>query len=126
MFLLLLVARSKLVPDFALTIHLLHLLVTSLYSRALPAHWFWWALQIASAALMTSLGVWSCQYRELQPIKFGGAARAAGRSGATEAALEEGGVGFVRGRGRDAGRDGSGAYEMVGMGEGDGDAIGKG
>lgn len=126
MFLLLLVARSKLVPDFALTIHFLHLVVTSLYSRALPTHWFWWALQIASAALMTSLGVWSCQYRELQPIKFGGAARAAEPSGAAEAALEEEGVGFVRGRGRDAARDASGAYEMVEMGGGDGDTAGKG
>lgn len=75
---------------------------------------------------MTSLGVWSCQYRELRPIKFGGAARAAERSGATEAVPEEEDVGFVRGRGRDAGRDGSGAYEMIKMGEGDGNATGKG
>lgn len=70
-FLLLLIARSKLVPDFALTIHFLHLLVTTLYTRSLPSYGFWWALQIASATLMTSLGVWSCRYRELQPIQIG-------------------------------------------------------
>jgi len=65
---------------------------------------------------MTSLGVWSCQYRELRPIKFGGASRAAGRSAVSEAALEEG-EGFERGRGRGVGRDGGGVYEMVGMGQ---------
>lgn len=69
--LLLLIARSKLVPDFALTIHAIHLLICALYSRALPTSFFWWALQAASASLMTALGIWSCQWRELQPITFG-------------------------------------------------------
>ncbi|KAI9863483.1 MAG: hypothetical protein M1824_000163 [Vezdaea acicularis] len=75
--LLLLIARSKLIPDFALTIHLLHLLLTSLYTRAIPSHALWWALQAASAALMTALGVWSCRWREMRPISFGGGAAAA-------------------------------------------------
>ncbi|KAF2099028.1 hypothetical protein NA57DRAFT_7302, partial [Rhizodiscina lignyota] len=68
--LLLLIARSKLIPDFALTIHFIHLIITSLYSRSFPINWFWWALQAASAALMTSLGMWACQYRELRPVNF--------------------------------------------------------
>lgn len=71
LFLLVLVGRSKLVLDFALTLHLVHLVVTSLYSRAVPAHLFWWALQSASATIMTALGVWACQWRELRPINFG-------------------------------------------------------
>lgn len=68
---LLLVARSKLVPDFALTIHFIHLLITSFYTRSLPTNLLWWGLEAASAALTISLGVWACRYRELQPISFG-------------------------------------------------------
>ncbi|MCJ1282783.1 hypothetical protein MMC26_002109 [Xylographa opegraphella] len=89
--LLLLVARSKLVLDFVLTLHLLHLLVTSLYARALPASWLWWGLQACSVGLMVALGVWACRWRELRPVSLG------------------------RGKGR--GRDGAGEYEMVGAGE---------
>lgn len=121
-FLLLLVARSKLIPDFALTIHGIHLLVTSFYSRSFPTHWFWWALQAASATLMISLGMWSCQWRELQPISFGGkgtgAPNGAQKEGAQAAAQdEEEGVGFEMARGG-RGREGAGTYEMVGRSEG--------
>ncbi|KAE8824322.1 hypothetical protein PTNB73_09281 [Pyrenophora teres f. teres] len=70
-FMLLLIARSKLVLDFALTVHLIHLIVTSLYTHAIPANLFWWALQLCSATIMTCLGVWACQWRELRPINFG-------------------------------------------------------
>ena len=31
---------------------------------------------MASAGMMTSLGVWSCRYRELRPINFGGSSTA--------------------------------------------------
>lgn len=78
-FLLVLVARSKLVPDFALTIHFVHLLVTSFYTRSFPSNYLWWALQIASAGLMITLGVWTCQWRELQPMAFGGSGNTAGK-----------------------------------------------
>src|ERR1700759_5708561 len=102
-FLLLLVAKSKLIPDFALTLHFFHLIVTSLYSRSLPSHWFWWALQVASAGLMTVLGVWSCQYRELRPISFGGKPKTPQATNATEGASEnqnEEESGYSAGRGR--------------------------
>jgi protein SYS1 len=65
------VVRSKLVPDFALTVHFIHLVLTSLYSHSIPYSLFWWSVQGASAAIMTLLGVWSCQWRELRPISFG-------------------------------------------------------
>jgi protein SYS1 len=68
---LLFISRSKLVPDFALTIHFLHLLITSLYTGSLPTNLLWWALEGASAALMIVTGVWVCRYREMQPISFG-------------------------------------------------------
>ncbi|KAF2001117.1 hypothetical protein P154DRAFT_465001 [Amniculicola lignicola CBS 123094] len=116
-FILLLIARSKLVLDFALTIHFIHLIVTSLYSHSIPTNLFWWALQICSATLMTSLGVWACQWRELRPINFGGNGGAT-KPQANGSAAEDGG-GESRGRGRGRGRDGAGEYEMVGMGEGE-------
>lgn len=120
-YLLLLVARSKLVPDFACTIAFLHLVASSLYERAVPASLAWWALQAASTALMASLGVWACRYRELRPISFGG--RAAETQSARQGAGGEAGAaadeeqGFGRGRGRGRGRDAAGEYEMVGMGD---------
>ncbi|EGE80509.1 hypothetical protein RJZ56_002621 [Blastomyces dermatitidis] len=132
-FLLLWVSRSKLIPDFALTIHFIHFLITSCYTHALPTNWLWWGLQVASSALMTFLGMWACRWRELQPIIFGGstanASSASGggnhgtnRSGDDTAGDGDGGdgggfFGFSRGRGRGRNRDGGGEYEMVGMKE---------
>lgn len=118
--LLLLVSRSKLVPDFALTVHFLHLIVTSLYTRALPLNLLWWGLQASSAALMVSLGVWACRYRELQPISFGGNNAAGGTQNAANGSVgkaeEQVGGGSGRGRGRNR-DDGSSSYEMVGVKE---------
>ncbi|GAQ43184.1 integral membrane protein of the Golgi [Aspergillus tubingensis] len=128
-FLLLLVARSKLIPDFALTLHFLHLIATTLYTHSVPANWLWWGLQGASAAFMTFLGIWACRWRELQPISFGGigggssnSGTSAGASGGGEAqsgAGEEESFSLSRGRGRGRGlRDSSSAgdeYEMVEM-----------
>ncbi|KAI5291650.1 hypothetical protein KEM52_000106 [Ascosphaera acerosa] len=71
-FLLLFVARSKLVPDFALTIHLVHAVVVSLYSHGVPRSLLWWCLQVVSSGAMIGFGMWACQWRELQPISFGG------------------------------------------------------
>jgi ABC-type nickel/cobalt efflux system permease component RcnA len=116
-FLLLLVSRSKLVPDFAVTVHILHLIITSLYSHSLPTNWLWWALQVASAALMTSLGVWACQYRELRPISFGGVGSRQTNAN-NNGGDEENQDGFAMGRGRGRNRDGGGNYEMVAMKEG--------
>ncbi|KAI2837818.1 hypothetical protein CBS147343_10947 [Aspergillus niger] len=130
MFLLLLVARSKLIPDFALTLHFLHLIATTLYTHSVPANWLWWGLQGASAAFMTFLGIWACRWRELQPISFGGIGGgsssgggiSAGASGGGEAQSGAGGeesFSLSRGRGRGRGlRDSSSGgdeYEMVEM-----------
>ena len=110
--LLLIVARSKLILDFALTIHFLHLLVTSFYAHAFPTNRLWWVLQATSAALMTSLGIWSCQWRELQPINFGGSKTAAASTSENTSDLEEG---LSNGRTRGRARDSAGDYELVGM-----------
>ncbi|KAG8405770.1 hypothetical protein J3458_021704 [Metarhizium acridum] len=127
-----LIARSKLVPDFALTIHFLHLLFTALYTRSLPRHSMWWMTMMASAAAAVALGIWGCRYRELQPVFFGGgrilgsnsapaaasnsqAAAEEGQAGLDDAGAEDDGFSRGRGRGRGRGKDGAGEYEMVGM-----------
>lgn len=86
---------------------------------------------IGSAALTVALGMWGCQYRELQPVFFGGGRILGSRSTPAAAsnnqiAAEEGeagldadgddGAGFPRGRGgRGRGKDGAGEYEMAEM-----------
>ncbi|CAG8887743.1 unnamed protein product [Penicillium egyptiacum] len=103
MFLLAFVSRSKLVPDFALTIHFLHLITTTLYTHSLPSNLLWWGLQFASAAMMTFLGMWACQRRELEPIKFGGhgGSTQAGPSSQASAGDGQQESSFGRGRGRE-------------------------
>lgn len=110
-FLLLFVSRSKLVPDFALTLHFLHLIATVLYSHSVPANLLWWGLQFASAAMMTFLGMWACQHRELQPIAFGGLGGSS-NTGSSSQAADDGQPesSFGRGRGRD--RSQADEYEM--------------
>lgn len=70
---------------------------------------------MCSAALMTSLGVWACQWRELRPITFGAKDNSSTSRARDGVGDEE--VGHTRGRGRGRGRDGAGEYEMVGMNE---------
>lgn len=111
-------SRSKLVPDFALTIHFLHLVATILYTRSVPSNLLWWGLQFASAGIMTFLGMWACQHRELKPISFGGFA--AGLAGSSQASSSQQPAsdnhlesGFGRGRGRERSlQAGTGEYEM--------------
>ncbi|PKX91997.1 uncharacterized protein P174DRAFT_444008 [Aspergillus novofumigatus IBT 16806] len=121
-FLLLLVSRSKLIPDFALTIHFLHLIATSFYTRSIPRNLLWWGLQCASAALMTSLGIWACQWRELRPITFGIAGgRGTAQSSSSPSQPQTDDVEnepFLPSRGRGRGRnlgEGSGEYELTEM-----------
>ena len=126
-----LVVRTKLVPDFALTTHFLHLVVVTVYSGRVPRHAMWWAAMAASSALAVALGVWGCRWRELRPISFGGGGGgggevAASANGTADVADRDGGCdegddgdaeqGFARGRGRGGrGRNGAGEYEMVKM-----------
>ncbi|KAG5930054.1 hypothetical protein E4U42_003215 [Claviceps africana] len=126
-----LVARSKLVLDFSLTLHVLHLVFTTLYTHSLPAHSMWWMTMASSAAMSVALGMWGCRHRELQPVFFGGGrilgsgsranhqgAAEEGRSGSfAEGSRDDDGdeAGFSRGRGRGRGRDGNGEYELAEM-----------
>ena len=123
--LLLLVSRSKLVPDFALTVHFLHLVVTSLYTRSLPRNVLWWGLQACSSAVMIFLGIWACQWRELRPMSFGGtvakakATPALPHEGNANEEQEEGMFNRMLGRMRRATGAKMGDYEMVGLEDGE-------
>lgn len=63
---------------------------------------------------MISLGIWSCRWRELKPINFGGGGTAGGGEGKGEAT---GGLLGDEG-GRETGLGGE--YEMVGIKKGGG------
>ncbi|EHY55339.1 Integral membrane protein of the Golgi [Exophiala dermatitidis] len=113
---LLLLSRSKLVPDFALTIHFIHFIITSFYTKSIPTNLLWWALEAASASLTISLGVWACRYREMQPISFGTVPESKAVTSNSAGPADEhvrGGPG--RGRNLDAGP----SYEMVTVTKGD-------
>lgn len=125
----LVVIRSKLVLDFGLTAHFVHLVVVSLYEGQVPRALFWWLTMAVSSASGVALGIWGCQYRELRPVFFGGGGAAAAGAGAGGSGgnsnsnhngagdgivAEDEEQGFSRGRGRSR-RDGPGAYEMVKM-----------
>jgi hypothetical protein len=117
-----LIGRSKLVLDFALSLHGIHLVVVTLYSGQLPRNTAWWLAMGAGSAVSVALATWGCRYRQLQPISFGGggAASAAG-GGENGGDAGESGIdgdeeqGFPRGRGRGRGRDGAGEYEMANL-----------
>ncbi|KAK4664999.1 uncharacterized protein QC763_509610 [Podospora pseudopauciseta] len=134
-----LIGRSKLVTDFALSLHFIHLVVVTFYTGELPKHMAWWVSMACASVLGVVLGTWGCRYRELKPISFGGngagnnSGHARGQSqpgelrnsnehvrgaGDAEEDLEQG---FSRGRGRGRGRDGGGGYEMVDMPPGEGE-----
>lgn len=110
-FLLLLIARSKLVPDFVLTIHGINLFITTLYSKQLPSTLFWWGLQAASSALMIFLGIWACQWRELKPMAFGGHAHS--KTKTVDESTTMNGPESIGLLGGGSARGGTGAYEMA-------------
>ena len=130
----LIVSRSKLVLDFALTMHFFHLAVAYLYSGTLPGHTAWWIAMGVSSACATVLGTYACRWRELRPISFGSGTGAgangsapsggggcegshqellAGETGGSGGAEDDLEWGYSRGRGRGRGRDEEGDYEMV-------------
>ncbi|KAI1187499.1 integral membrane protein S linking to the trans Golgi network-domain-containing protein [Nemania serpens] len=119
-----LISRSKLILDFSLTLHFIHLLVVFLYTGFLPRNVTWWITMLVSGIITVVGGTYGCRWRELRPITFGTGGRSAGNDVNRTGSLEGGDgsgdhgdeeMGFSRGRGRGRGRDGAGEYEMVGM-----------
>ncbi|KAI1080975.1 integral membrane protein S linking to the trans Golgi network-domain-containing protein [Whalleya microplaca] len=120
-----LIGRSKLVLDFAITLHFIHLVIVTFYTGFIPRHVAWWVIMALSCTVAVAGGTYGCRWRELRPISFGGGGRnTANAEGTTEAAVQNGNaggengdleMGISRGRGRGRGRDGAGEYEMVGV-----------
>jgi protein SYS1 len=71
LYLVLVVRRSQLVLDFALTLQFWHLLLTTWYNWSLPNSGLWWITKALEAAIMVFGGRYFCRVRELQPIEFG-------------------------------------------------------
>ncbi|RKP12758.1 integral membrane protein S linking to the trans Golgi network-domain-containing protein, partial [Piptocephalis cylindrospora] len=67
------VGRVRLCLDFSATLHLLHLVLSTLHTHHVPSSMFWWVLNIVSCAIMTIAGEWLCMRWDLEPILLGGA-----------------------------------------------------
>lgn len=71
LYIVLVVRRSQLVLDFALTLQFWHLLLTTWYNWSLPTTGLWWTTKALESAIMVFTGRYFCRVRELQPIEFG-------------------------------------------------------
>jgi hypothetical protein len=103
--------RVRLCLDFSVTLHLVHLVLTTMHAQHVPSNLFWWGLNILSCALMTIAGEWLCMRFEMEPIRVG-VGRGAGEDGDRLAAV--GGAGNADyGKRKKSGV----SYEMLPLGE---------
>lgn len=70
LFVTIIVGRSKLAWDFALTVHIINLLVVWVYSGDFPTSTLWWCLQIMSAVLLVTLSTYLTRWSELRTTFF--------------------------------------------------------
>lgn len=63
------IGRSKLVWDFALTIHFINFIII-LFVSGFPKNIYWWLLQIISVILMMILGTYTTRWAELRDTFF--------------------------------------------------------
>ncbi|GMM53866.1 Sys1 protein [Maudiozyma humilis] len=70
-FLTVIVGRSKLAWDFAITIHAINLIVVWIYDRKFPSL-SWFILQFLSSLILIFLGTWTTRWRELRDTFFEG------------------------------------------------------
>lgn len=70
-FLTVIVGRSKLAWDFAITVHAINLLAVIIYTKRLPSL-SWLILQIMSSLILIFLGTWTTRWRELRDTFFEG------------------------------------------------------
>lgn len=71
-FMTVIVGRSKLAWDFAVTIHAINLVVVWCYSGQFPKSFIWWSVQVGSSIVLVSLGTWSTRWKELRETFFEG------------------------------------------------------
>ncbi|CCE84108.1 Piso0_004711 [Millerozyma farinosa CBS 7064] len=70
LFVTIVVGRSKLAWDFAITIHIINLLVAWLYTGKFPSSTLWWCLQVLSGTLLVTLSTYSTRWKELRTTFF--------------------------------------------------------
>ncbi|KAK6455357.1 integral membrane protein S linking to the trans Golgi network-domain-containing protein [Scheffersomyces xylosifermentans] len=69
-FVTIIVGRSKLAWDFAVTVHIINLLVVWFYTGKFPTSVLWWCLQVLSAVLLVALSTYSTRWKELRTTFF--------------------------------------------------------
>lgn len=70
LFVTVIVGRSKLAWDFAVTVHIINLIVVWLYTDKFPTSVLWWCLQILSGVLLVTLSTYSTRWNELRTTFF--------------------------------------------------------
>lgn len=70
LFVTLVVGRSKLAWDFALTIHIINLLIVWVYTKEFPKSLLWWCLQVLSGVVLISLSTYMTRWKELRTTFF--------------------------------------------------------
>lgn len=70
LFVTVIVGRSKLAWDFAITVHIINLIVVWVYSRKFPTSVLWWCLQVLSGVLLVTLSTYSTRWKELRTTFF--------------------------------------------------------
>ncbi|KAM9890820.1 hypothetical protein OXX79_011160 [Metschnikowia pulcherrima] len=70
LFVTIIVGRSKLAWDFAITVHILNLIVVWLYTGKFPTSLLWWCLQILSGVILVTLSTYSTRWKELRTTFF--------------------------------------------------------
>lgn len=70
LFVTIIVGRSKLAWDFAVTVHIINLIVVWVYSKRFPTSILWWCLQVLSGVLLVTLSTYSTRWKELRTSFF--------------------------------------------------------
>lgn len=69
-FVTIIVGRSKLAWDFAITVHVINLIVVWLYTGKFPTSTLWWCLQVLSTILLVTLSTYLTRWSELRTSFF--------------------------------------------------------
>ncbi|KAL3230478.1 Protein SYS1 [Nakaseomyces bracarensis] len=86
-FLTVIVERSKLAWDFAITIHAINFVVVFIHTGSFP-NLPWLVLQVLSSLILVFLGTWTTRWRELRDTFFEGLVDTELASGSSPPAIE--------------------------------------
>ncbi|CAI5760432.1 unnamed protein product [Candida verbasci] len=70
LFVTIIVGRSKLAWDFAITVHIINLIISWTYTGSFPTSLLWWCLQIISGTILVLLSTYSTRWKELRTTFF--------------------------------------------------------